>query len=142
MSDPHDLLFFNGINGATGEYDLPPTPVEVIAGVARGETFDKQHLEELRRRQRRDSEARFAVKAGVDPKNLDETGWGVIFAFGADPAIYEALTPLLQLRKRQANAKREELDREFRDADAYRPGESKLDFLNRHGVGPGLSIRR
>ncbi len=137
MSGPNDLLIFNGINGATGEYDLPPTPVEVIAGVARGETFDKQALEELRRRRQRDSEARFAVKEGIDPKNLDETGWGVIFAFGADPAIYEALTPLFELRKQQANAKREGLYREFRDADAYRPGESKLDFLNRHGVGPG-----
>ncbi len=137
MSDANDLLIFNGINGATGEYDLPPTPVEVIAGIARGETFDKQALEELRRRRQRDSEARFAVKEGVDPKNLDETGWGVIFAFGADPAIYEALTPLLELRKRQASAKREGLYREFRDADAYRPGESKLNFLNRHGVGPG-----
>jgi hypothetical protein len=137
MSGPNDLLTFNGINGATGEYDLPPVPVEVIAGVARGERFDKDQLEELRRRQRRDSEARFAVKEGVDPKNLDETGWGVVFAFGADPAIYEALTPLLDLRKRLANAKREGLYREFRDADAYRPGESKLDFLNRHGVGPG-----
>jgi hypothetical protein len=131
MSDPNDLLIFNGINGATGEYDLPPTPVEVIAGVARGETFDKQALEELRRRRQRDSEE------GVDPKNLDETGWGVIFAFGADPAIYEALTPLLALRKQQANAKREGLYREFRDAAAYRPSESKLDFLNRQGVGPG-----
>ncbi len=137
MSDANALLVFNGINGATGEYDLPPTPVEVIAGVARGETFGKEELEELRRRQRRDSEARFAVKEGVDPKNLDETGWGVIFAFGADPAIYEALTPLFQLRKRQANGKREGLYREFRDADAYRPGESKLNFLSRHGVGPG-----
>jgi hypothetical protein len=137
MSDANDLLIFNGINGATGEYDLPPTPVEVIAGIARGETFDKQALEELRRRRQRDSEARFAVKEGVDPKNLDETGWAVIFAVGADPAIYEALTPLLELRKGQASAKREGLYREFRDADAYRPGESKLNFLNRHGVGPG-----
>jgi hypothetical protein len=132
-----DLLIFNGINGATGEYDLPPTPVEIIAGVARGETFDKQALEELRRRRQRDSEARFAVKEGVDPKNLDETGWGVIFAVGADPAIYDALTPLLTLRKQQANAKREGLYREFINAGAYRPNESKLDFLNRHGVGPG-----
>jgi hypothetical protein len=137
MSSPSDLLVFNGINGSTGEYALPPTPVEVIARVARGETFDKQVLSELQRRRQRDSEARFAVKEGVDPKNLDETGWGVIFAFGAEPAIYEALTPLFTLRKAQANAKREGLYREFRDADAYRPGESKLNFLNRHGVGPG-----
>lgn len=137
MNDASDLLAFNGVNGATGEYDLPPTPVEVIAGVARGERFDKQELDELRRRRQRDSAPQFAVKEGVDPKNLNETGWGVIFAFGADPAIYEALSPLLVLRRSQANAKREGLYREFRDGDAYRPGESKLDFLNRQGVGPG-----
>src|SRR5271163_2983541 len=137
MSGSNDLLTFNGINGATGEYDVAPVPVETIARVARGEIFDKQHLEELRRRKRRDSEAHFAVKEGVDPKKLEETGWGIIFAFGADPAVHEALTPLLQLRRAQANALRDGLYREFRDADAYRPGESKLDFLNRHGVGPG-----
>jgi hypothetical protein len=137
MNDSRELLVFNGVNGATGEYDLPPTPVETIAGVARGDRFNKQELEELRRRCQRDSEARFAVKEGVDPKNLDETGWGVIFAFNADPAIYEALSPLLELREAQANAKRDGLYREFRDKDAYRPGESKLEFLNRHGVGPG-----
>jgi hypothetical protein len=142
MSDASALLYFNGVNGATGEYDLPPTPVEVIAGVASGQSFDKQALEELRRRRQRDTEAQFAVKEGVDPKKLDEAGWGVIFAFGADAAIpqaaiYEALAPLLQLRKAQASARNEKLYREFRDADAYRPGESKLDFLNRQGVGPG-----
>ena len=137
MGGPNDLLTFNGINGATGEYDVAPVPVEVIAGVARGEKFDKQHLAELQRRRRRDSEAQFAVKEGVDPKKLEETGWGAVFAFGADPAIYEALSPLLQLRKVQASAKREGLYREFRDSDAYRPGESKLDFLARHGAGPG-----
>src|SRR5271154_6004883 len=137
MSGSNDLLTFNGINGATGEYDVAPLPVEAIARVARGETFDKQHLEELRRRKRRDSEAHFAVKEGVDPKKLEETGWGVIFAFGADPAGYEALSPLLRLRRAQASALREGLYREFRDADAYRSGESKLVFLNRHRVGPG-----
>src|SRR5271170_8145517 len=98
MGGPNDLLTFNGINGATGEYDVAPVPVEVIAGVARGEKFDKQHLAERQRRRRRDSEAQFAVKEGVDPRKLEETGWGVVFAFDADPAVYEALSPLLQLQ--------------------------------------------
>jgi hypothetical protein len=137
MSDPNDLLTFNGINASTGEYDIAPLPVEAVARLASGQTISPQELADLRQRRSRDTQVRFAVKEGVDPKNLDETGWGAIFAFGADPAIYEALSPLLQLRKKQASAKNERLYREYLGPDAYRPGESKLDFLARHGAGPG-----
>jgi hypothetical protein len=137
MNQSNNLLTFNGIDGATGAYAVPPLPVEAVARIASGEKLTEQELRELRERRSRDTDVGFAVKEGVDPKNLDETGWGVIFAFGDDPAIYEALTPLFQLRKQQAGAKRERLYREYRGADAYRPGETKLDFLARHGAGPG-----
>ena len=137
MNGSSELLTFNGINGITGHYNVPQLPAEAIARAARGEKTDKQHLAELKRRQTRTSEAHFAVSEGVDPKKLSETGWGVIFAFGADPAIYEALAPLLQLREQQASASRQGLYREFSGMDAYLPGESKLAFLSRHGAGPG-----
>jgi hypothetical protein len=80
-----------------------------------------------------DSMANYAPKEGVDPKKLEQTGWGVVFAFGADPAIYEALSPLLKHRKEQAG----ERYREYLGPDAYRPGDSKNDFLVRHGAAPG-----
>jgi hypothetical protein len=108
-----------------------------LARIACSQAIDPQHLAELRWRCAQDSESHFGVKEGVDPKELGQTGWGVIFARGADPAVYEALSPLLQLRKRQTGLKQESLYREFRDADGYRPSETKLDFLMRHGAGPG-----
>src|SRR5258708_31397826 len=137
MTGSDQLLTFNGINGATGRYDVEPMPVELFSKIACGtrpiSAEDKAHLEELEQRRQRDTEAHFAVKEGIDPKSLKETGWGVIFAFGADPAIYEAISPLLKLRKSQAGHRY----REYLGPDAYRPNESKQDFLRRHGAGPG-----
>ncbi|MGH9604820.1 MAG: hypothetical protein ACRD3N_03875 [Terracidiphilus sp.] len=143
MSDSDKLLVFNGINGATGRYDFPPMAVAdfslIASGTAPRTPEEKAHLDELKRRFQRDTQTDFAPKEGVDPKNLSETGWGAIFAFGFDPAIREALSPLLNLRKQQAGGKY----REYTGPDAYRPasadgpGESKQDFLSRHGAGPG-----
>jgi hypothetical protein len=143
MSGSDALLYFNGINGATGRYDLGPMSADALSQIAQGvaprQPDDKAHLDELKRRFQRDTEAHFAPKEGVNPKNLAETGWGVIFAFGADPAVYEALSPLLKLRKQQAGDKY----KEYMGPLAYRcstgdsPAESKQAFLARSGAGPG-----
>jgi hypothetical protein len=126
-------LMFNGIDGASGEYLLPPLQPELISTIARNETPDKAHLAELKRWWERVSQAHFAPIADVDPRNLAETGWGVIFAHGADPAIRDALAPLLDLRKNQAGP----YYKEYAGQLAYRPEETKQNFLARHGAGPG-----
>ena len=127
-----ELLYFNGIDGASGEYLLPPMTLEEVGGLARGEGLDLNHLKELKARQQQ-GESHFGVKEGVDPKDLAQTGWGVIFAHGADPAIREALSELLKHRRQQAGSRYKEYD----GVGAYRPNESKPDFLARHGAGPG-----
>lgn len=132
-----ELLVFNGINGASGDYLLPPMSPADLAKIARGEPLDQQHLNELKWRHRQATEAHLGVKEGVDATNLAETGWGVIFAHDADPAIREALSELLEHRRKQAAAKREHYYQEYIGTDAYRPGESKQDFLARNGAGPG-----
>ncbi|HSS47619.1 MAG TPA: hypothetical protein VLX28_01610, partial [Thermoanaerobaculia bacterium] len=38
-----------------------------------------------------------ALVVGVDPKNLAEAGWGVLFSPGVTPEMREALEPLLKL---------------------------------------------
>ncbi|BAY45224.1 hypothetical protein SAMD00079811_28260 [Scytonema sp. HK-05] len=130
-----ELLFFNGLDGATGEYLLPPLTPQEVSKIAQGEKFEPAHLLELQKKNLhvKGVEPEFAPIEGVDPKNLAETGWGVIFAFGVDPAITAALSPLLEHRRKQATQKKEQYYQEY----VYRPGESKNQFLARHKVGPG-----
>jgi hypothetical protein len=123
------VLQFNGINAATGGYGLTLSLADLTQSIVRGGRADappglspsgSAHRETIE---------------GVDSNDLAKAGWGIIFAY-ADPqvaAIQEALQPLLQLRQRQAGI----LFRSFTGVDAYRPGESKLAFLERHNVGPG-----
>lgn len=132
-----DLLVFNGVNASRGEYLLPPMPVKDVSALAQGETFDAARLAELRWRHQQATESHYGVKAGIDLRNLAETGWGVIFAHDADPSIREALSPLLEHRRAQVTAKYEHYYKEYVSVDAYRPNESKDKFLARHGAGPG-----
>ena len=141
-----EQLFFNGIDGATGDYLLPPLTTEQVAKMAQGEKFDPAHLGELKKKddQVKGLDTEFAPIEGVDPKNLAETGWGVIFPAETEPvkqqaqaAVQEALGELLVHRKRQATQKNERYYQEYIGVTAYRPNESKNRFLARQGVGPG-----
>jgi len=74
---------------------------------------------------------------GVDPRNLAEAGWGVIFHEGENPDVREALRGLLEHRKLQASSRFEHLYREFSDRLGFRGSESKNDFLARNGATAG-----
>ena len=128
-----DQLFFNGINGITGDYGLPPMTGEELSGFIRGER-KPENLDELRYRARAATERPLGVKEGVDPRKLDQAGWGIIFTHDADPAVKEALTDLIALRKTQAG----DHFRLYEGADGYRRDkDTKGSFLARHGAGPG-----
>ncbi len=135
MDDP--LLVFNGIDATTGDYLLAPMTPKQAARFFGAHQPDPDHLRELRWWRRRAAEAFFGPREGVDPKSLTESGWGVIFAHDADPAIREAMAGLLEHRRREAGRAREQRYREFAGEDGYRPGETKQQFLARHGAGPG-----
>jgi TIR domain len=75
-----------------------------------------------------------------DEADLARRGWGIIFAEHSDPAIRDALRPLLQLRREQASHHDKRFYREFSGDTAYR-GDSYLQFLAQNGVGPGAPIR-
>jgi hypothetical protein len=139
-------LFFNGIDGTSGEPLLPPQPAEVISAIARGELaeIDPSHLEDLKLWWQRISQPSYAPSEGIDPKELAQAGWGVIFAHDADPAVRDALKPLLDHRRAESGRDHEHYYKEFagkqaspRQPSGYRPGENKQQFLARHGAGPG-----
>lgn len=139
MIDPKTILSFNGINGSTGSYLQEPLPLSAFTQQARGLKINPKDLGDLKQRSFDKREAKYAVKEGVDPKDLAQAGWGVIFHKDESPAIVEALRPLLNLRRTQAN-KTKPLYKEYSGDIGYYPGDDKLAFLtdpSRGGsVGP------
>jgi hypothetical protein len=126
-----ETLIFNGIDGASGGYLLPEMTPAQVSALAQGQSIDAEAVDELKQRAYVLQNPHAGVEA--DARDLAETGWGVVFAHDASPALQEALAPLLSLRKEQAG----ERFKVYSGADGYRPGESKSEFLERHGMGPG-----
>lgn len=125
-------LYFNGVSAESGEYAIPPVTAQELSGWVQG--LDRpENLSELRFRHQQTTARTLGVREGVDPLKLEEAGWGIIFPAGAAPAIKEALKPLIDLRREQAGAH----FRLYEGADGYRHGESKTEFLSRHGAAPG-----
>ena len=125
-------IYANGIHGDTGRPLLPGLTLEEIASFARPQS-ERSELEEYRRLKKLREKDHLQPRFGIDPKNLAEAGWGVIFPEGRESELRESLAPLLDLRREQAGRIRSGRYREL----TYRRDESKGRFLARHGVGPG-----
>ncbi|MEM6838643.1 MAG: C25 family cysteine peptidase [Cyanobacteria bacterium P01_C01_bin.120] len=126
--------FENGINGATGDYLFPIRPSKTTADIARQTSIDKSHLNDLKDRNRALRQQTKAPAAWVDPANLANAGWGVIFAETYTGYTLDALKSddglgqLLRHRQQQATQQVETYYREC----IYRSGQSKKDFLKAH----------
>jgi hypothetical protein len=136
-------FIFNGINGATGEYDLPPQSPQVMAKIARGIPLDVDEKRDIAIRRALDQQQveHFGIREGADPTDLSQSGWGVIFpqtVAGVQlEALKEALKPLLEHRHKQATQSDERYYKECSAELGYQPGASKNDFLRMFGRGPG-----
>lgn len=113
-----ETLYFNGVDGETGEYLKEPQVLRLTPPVER---------------KVRDA------RTDVNLKDLKSTGWGIIFAKGdpLEPAIREAMTPLLDLRCAQSSAESTNRYKEYSGERGYIAGERKQNFLERAGLGPG-----
>jgi hypothetical protein len=140
MDEASEPMVFNGINGTTGDYATRLGSVADLSRVAQGLSIDEAHLSDLKQKDASAAPS-FAPIQGIEVRDLAQTGWGVIFPFDVDPAVKEALAPLLKHREAQANAKKT-LFRVFEGADGYRKGEKKDDYLKRlpHSVGGGRGV--
>lgn len=139
-----ELFVFNGIDAARGGYLLPPMTADRVLALAGGEQPDVDARQEAIALKEAERLKDFAPEETVDPKDLAQAGWGVIFAHDEDPAVREALRPLLDLRREQASRTREKRYRELTGPAGYRPGEKKPKFLVRQGAassGPAVPDR-
>ena len=133
-----DLLVFNGIDGASGDYLVEPSTADDLAKLALGERFDKSHISDLKNKKQAKEDSHYAITAEVeDPSDLSQAGWGVIFPADADPdlvdGLVDSLDELLSYREDQSG----NLYKIYRGGEGYRIGETKDEFLKRHGSGPG-----
>ena len=129
LQSSEEKLTFNGINGATGEYGVPPMTADELAAAIKNEP-KPDNLGELNQKR---APGAFPIKPPNDPTKLSDAGWAVIFPSDGDPAIKEALTELLTLRQEQAGDR----FKIYEGGKGFRPGETKDKFLQRHKVGGG-----
>jgi hypothetical protein len=124
-------VWFNGINAVTGGYLQAATSPADIVATLRGRRSVEPNLRELRLRRAKD-EPDFGVVFGCDPEILAEAGWGMVAAADTADGVIAALEPLRTRRREQAG------DRyyEFMGEAGVQRGESKGDWLRRHGMGP------
>ena len=130
MSNGNPYVVLNGINGSRGVYGVQPLRLSSLKRIILGE--EKREIDDQKLLEGRAfwaDEQPFVAKSGVDVQSLAESGWGVVFpAKDADPAVREALQPLLAWRKAQAG------DRfyEFSGEKGFRSGkDDKASFVSR-----------
>ena len=138
-----DELVFNGIDGRDGSYLLPPLHTAALAQVAMGQRLPTAELDELQLKLGQEFD--YPLKESIDPDDLSQAGWAVVFPFVCkasaaarrQASIRDALAPLLDYRRSQASRTDERRYRDCVGPSAYRPGETKQQFLARMGAGSG-----
>jgi hypothetical protein len=131
--------FENGINGATGKYLFPSLSAAEIANIFKADLDRSKNLEAHRNELKERAKLKFDSKAPaawVDPTDLSQSGWGVIFANEYHPYTIEQLKSddgiglLLKHRRHQAT---QQNDRYYREC-TYQPTWDKSKFLTQHKV--------
>ena len=74
----------------------------------------------------------FLAVSDVDPNNLAESGWGLLFPKDVDPAVRAALEPLIEHRRQQVGDPT--LFKIFDGLSAYQPGDTVRAWLDRFNV--------
>jgi hypothetical protein len=95
---------------------------------------DLEHIDsdssEVRERSERSASDHLAI-SDIDPNNLEEAGWCVLFAKDADPAVRSALQPLLARREQEAKR----LFKVFEGISGVLPGDNARRWIERQGAG-------
>jgi len=129
-----EKLYVNGIDAVTGNYLVEPMGIADAARLVRGEKRDKTTTSWLKRAWQALSQPHLALPIDVDPANLQQAGWAIVFFKDEAAAVKDALAPLIEHRRAQVgnDAKLKVLE--------FRPGEKRETWLARYGIGIG-SVR-
>jgi hypothetical protein len=96
-----DKVYVNGIDGVTGQYLVEPfAPVEALHYFkeARPDPWTRRFFRRIVRILKGQY---LGLPDGVDPANVTQAGWAVVYHEHEDPAVKEALAPLVEHRRQQ-----------------------------------------
>jgi hypothetical protein len=120
------LIYPNGVNGNDGRYITQAHSARQIIEISLSHRLGPRFLEELKDRAHR-KEPTHGLPLGVDPSDLAQSGWGVILPSGMPEDVLEALSPLLNLRLKEAGI----LYKVYAKADGYLQGDTVNTWLSR-----------
>ncbi|MFN0128119.1 MAG: hypothetical protein ACKV19_15695 [Verrucomicrobiales bacterium] len=135
MPEPDELLPM-GIDADSGGPAVPPVTPETLAEWIMGSFGGAR--QPWASRAAKDAGERFGLADGINPDNLADCGYGVIWAPDVPADVRAALAPLLNRRRGEAIATKAERFREIEFQVKESVPEPVHAFLERHGVSPGI----
>jgi hypothetical protein len=126
-----DKLYINGINGVTGEYLVPPLEYSQAVALIKGEPLDPVMIKYLDKITEVFEKPHLGLPLGVDPSDVKQAGWAVVFHVDEDESVQKALEPLIEHRRQQIG------DDSKIKVLKYRTGESRAKWLARYGTSAG-----
>jgi hypothetical protein len=96
-----EKLYFNGIDGDTGKYLVPPMTYGQAVSYLTGEPQDTALIRYLKTIWKVLTKPHLGLPDDIKPEDLTKAGWAVVFHKDEDPEVKKALDPLVQHRKDQ-----------------------------------------
>ena len=126
-----DKLYINGIDGVTGQYLVEPfVPAKVLDYLQEAppdpwiRRFFRRILRVLRGQY-------LGLPDGIDPADVKQAGWAIVYHEDEDPAVREALAPLVEHRRQQIG------NDALVKVLTYQEGEDRASWAARHDVATG-----
>ncbi|MCU0485570.1 MAG: hypothetical protein MUC85_05605 [Anaerolineales bacterium] len=128
-----DLLIANGVDGSTGNYLLPAIDLQAAKQyIQQVGMTDDTLLRWTQDHERTATTLRKEFPPDLDPTDVSQVGWGILYAPDLDPLTKEALQKLVNYRRQRSADPRMVKEFTFEgDIWAYK-------WLNRQGVSTGV----
>jgi hypothetical protein len=131
MSD-EDKIYVNGINVLTGDYLIEPMEFDEIASFALGEKPKSNVKSLFKMLVKKLTKKTLGLPTFMNPNDLHQTGWGIIFHTDEADEIKTAFDPLIQHRLQQVG------DPNKVKIFDYINGEDYLSWIARNHGEPGI----
>jgi hypothetical protein len=125
------VVYANGVDATTGRYLLAPMTTAQVAAMAGSEHVDRERVGAFRNVKNALELKHLGLPFDVDPLDISQAGWAIVFHKDEDSAVKAALQPLIT--HRSAQVRNEARLKVFE----YLPGEDRQGWLARHGVAAG-----